>query len=225
MAYTAGAHRADSLGPNGGTSAALASTGDILWLAVSTDSGVTLVAGDISDSNSNTWVLVGTTPNGGFTRIHLFVAKNAVTGSGHTFTVTKASCYAAMCVFSASNSDTTSPTDQTNAAGTTGTSIASGSVTPSVDDEIVISCLADDNGGAITDPSGFTHLDTQAHIGSTSYGCSMAYKIQTTAGAENPSWTVASSTGITTAVGTFKSAGGGGGAAAQNLLTVTGAGS
>lgn len=210
MAWGTPVGRADSLGPNGGTSAGLNTTGcDTLWLAVSTDSGVTLVAGDISDSRSNTWALLGTTPAGGFCRIHLFYAKNASVGAGHTITVTKTSCYAATVFAANSGGDLSAPTDADAGNSTTGTSIAAG-ITASAN-TITITALADDNGGTITDPAGYTRIANQAHIGATSYGVTMAYKQTAGGGSETPSWGTSSSTGIATRTSSFKEAGGVGG--------------
>lgn len=211
--YNGTSHRADSLGQNGGTSGSINSTGcDFIVLAVATDSGATLVASDISDNRSNTsWVLSGSSTTAGFVRIHLFYHVNPSVGSGHTFTVTKANCYAAICVAGFTGSHLTAPQDQSDGGGTaSGTSISPATgITPSEPDCLVITTLGDDNGGTISDPATYTRTDSQAHVAFTSYGCTMAYKIQTSASAEDPSWSSTNTTGLVVRVASFKSTGGG----------------
>lgn len=215
ISYVTNGHVGSSLGQHGGTSGTFDSTGgDLLVIAVAADSGVTLVAGDISDSKGNSsWVRVGATyASGTATRIHIFYHASPTVGTSHTVTVTKNSSFASICVATFSGAHT-SPLDLEAGGGqASGTSVQpSASITPSEANCVVISGLVDNDGGTLTDPSGFTRTDRVAHIGGTSYGSAMAYKIQGSATSEQPQWSWTNTTDGATQAASFKSAAGGGG--------------
>ena len=81
--YALIAHRVDSLGPNGGTGAALDTTGaDLIVVleAYSNNSG----AGTLTDSKGNTWSQLTKQGTGGSGATVLWYARNAIVGPGHT---------------------------------------------------------------------------------------------------------------------------------------------
>ena len=167
---------------------------------------------DVSDNKGNTWTaVVQRTEPSGITTACLFYCVNPTVGSGHTFGLTGIGAVGNFpaIAMQAWSGAAASPLDQE--AGTTGSgsSITPGSVTPSENDELIISMLGEGNSAPFTAiDGGFTvsdYLDKNA-----SFGIGMAYLVQTTATAANPTWSlldgdlVASNT-------TFKLASGGGG--------------
>lgn len=209
-ALIAGGHRADSLGPDGGTSGAADITGgDLIVAAVPTLNGVTLASGDLSDVFGNTsWVLAGgvTYAEPGEPRLHVFYHLAPVVGSGYMIAVTKSSSYCAIA-FAAFSGSLASPYDGQDGGSASGTTVAPATgVTPSQDGDLLISALTDNDGGTITDPSGYTRTDRVAKVSGTSYAITLAYKVQTTAALEAPSWTAAGPVGLATQVVAFKQA-------------------
>src|SRR5258708_3690000 len=94
-------------GANGGTTAAVDTSGANLLVAyVITQGAVT-----VSDSKSNTWSALTNSVNG-FLNGQFFYAKGATTGTGHTFTVSGSSSVSVIQVNAYSGADTVSPFDQ-----------------------------------------------------------------------------------------------------------------
>lgn len=113
-------------------------------------------------------------------------------GTGHTFTLAGTAGANHALVIALSGVKQTSPIDNQVGGGfVTSSPVATGSLTPSVDGCILVACGANYNvdGDFTAINSGFTLL----HHGPGDYGnhgYGLAYKIQTTAGAENANWTV-----------------------------------
>ncbi len=80
------------------------------------------------------------------------------------------------------------------AQNTSASSLQGGTLTPAADNSLVVSFTAYASGGTETIDSPFTISDQQASSGS-GYGCALAYDIQTTATARNPTWSYNSSNG------------------------------
>lgn len=202
---------------NGFTSAAFNSSGgNFVMVAVSENSagGVT----GITDSKGNTYTPL---TEGNFQpQGRLFYAKNATCGAGHT--VTEAgNTFANICVAAFSGVDTTAPFDaedgQAGAFGSTAQSL--GAITPAVNGELIIAMMSFNNGGTLTIDSGMTILD-QAPTGS-SWGCGMAYLLQGTAGAINPTWTNGGGAmNGAIRIACFKAASGGGGVTVKPLAAL-----
>jgi poly(3-hydroxybutyrate) depolymerase len=97
------------------------------------------------------------------------------------------------------------------ANGSSGT-LATGSVTASVNNELYIAAAGFDQGSAAPSiDSSFTITDTRFYVSGQSEGGSMAYYVQSTAGAINPTWTFSGAFTNSAAIATFKPAAGGGG--------------
>ena len=126
-------------------------------------------------------------------------------GTGHTFSNTGASNFCSIFVASFSGAATTSPFDQQNGATATGVStISTGSVTPTNNNELVITQLGFNSAGLPTSiDNGFTKTNDVEFGAANNYGGSMAYKIQTTATAVNPSWTRTGTLAQTAVIATF----------------------
>lgn len=150
----------------------------------------------ITDSKSNTWTDLSeyTAANGNKVKISYVV--NPTVGSGHTFTAT--GNLPGLCAMAFSGVKTSSPFDQANGAVTVGGTLQPGSVTPSENGELLITGVSNDTSATAAINSSFTGLvqvDTIA----------MAYKVQTTAGAENPTWSnLGGGSSVAAAIATFK---------------------
>ena len=116
---------------------------------------------------------------------------------------------------------TSSAFDQQNGATSAGTpaSFQPGSVTPSEDNELVVSCVCTSVASAWT-ASGYTAIATYVPAGANSVGLAAGYQIQTTATATNPMWSGSSSSNISANIATFKAAAAGG--ARATFLTLLG---
>jgi hypothetical protein len=104
--------------------------------------------------------------------------------------------------------DTTQNADQENGATAgSGTTISTGSVTPSTNGQLLIAGLGNDSpfAGDASINGGFSVIDQDALVGGTNYGGACAYLIQGAAAAANPAWTWGNSTGLSAAtIATFK---------------------
>lgn len=166
------------------------------------------------DSSTNTYTSIKTETQGGsFITQFSYVYAPTVTGS-MTFTVTASSAFGSLCVQGWSGS-VASPLDQSNGsttwtAGPPG-SIAPGSITPTQASELVIAVLGSNDtassGNTYTVGGGFTIPASGGQIGKTGsyYGTAMAYLVQTTATAANPTFTAAGAVGqMSAAIASFK---------------------
>jgi hypothetical protein len=214
MAYALVSNRADGLGQNGGTSGAINSTGaNLIVLAVGSYQPTALAAGDISDSQSNAWTMQGQYSISSNNKISLFYKAAPTTNASHTFTVTKTDCYAAICVaaFSGAHASPFDDEDGGDNAGLSAVVSPATGITPAANNALVISALTmGASHGALTEPTGFTLLNTNAYVDSVSFGVSMAYDIQGTAAATDPEWTASATTVLATVVASFLEAVGGG---------------
>ena len=196
-AYTAG-------NTNGSTTPACNTTGaNLLVVTVSWFTGGGTVT--VSDSKSNTnWTQL-TKSDRGFAFECIWYCKNPTVGDGHTFTVASTGGYASIHAVAFSGADTTAPFDKEN--GSWGSSVSTqqtGSITPAEDNEVVVYGCSTDNSKDISSVDVGTLLSHNAHTGN-SFGNSLAYIIQTTAGAINPTFTLSgSSTTPNAVIASFK---------------------
>lgn len=141
----------------------------------------------ISDSNGNTWTALTGSTGGGTWRNRLYYCSSPVVGSGHTFTATGASTASVIAVQAWSNMSTSSPFDQQNGGSNASSStVATGSITPSQANTVVILGYTTNNNRSFSSFSDgtYTSSDTQAGVGGTATG-GMGYKILTSASAQN----------------------------------------
>lgn len=188
MAFSLVAHTAANLGTNGGTTSGIDTTGaKLIVMGVSSEVGVVPT---VSDSKSNSWRAI---PANSVARsAYLFYAYGSLTvGSGHTFTVTSSggSNSAAVAAFSG-YTGTVDPFNATNQhAQTSGSSVASGSITPSSNNQVVLTAyFLNLAAGTVSVDSSLTITDTVQFSSGVAYGVSLAYIVQTTAGAVNATW-------------------------------------
>lgn len=182
---------AQAAGPTGGTSGAINTTGATLLVAFVSGNGteVNTVAA-VSDSKGNTWTARPASSSSNTPAGKLFYVANPTVGTGHTFTLSGANIYASVEVAAFSGVTTTSPFDgvENGISGGSTSPRQTGSITPSADNELVISAAGFEYNGAVSVDSGMTITHQTAFASGDHFGSAIAYKVQTAATAINPSW-------------------------------------
>jgi hypothetical protein len=168
------------------TTAAIDTTGANFLVVAAIDDGSTT----ISDSKGNTWTLLSPNANG---EVALWYCANANVGTGHTFTVSN-SGFSPIAVQAFANVKLSSPLDGSPTGGVTSgiATVQPGSITPSEANCLLVTATTSGSSGAnnaTSINSSFTKTDAIGFTGGQNYAIAMGYKIQTTAGAENPTWT------------------------------------
>jgi hypothetical protein len=219
MSYTYESAHAKAGGLNSATTSGVdTTTCDLLIVVGSWDPGS---APTITDSQSNTWTRVGTDTGFTFPYVGLWFCRNPSVSASHTFTLTKTAAGIGMAIAGFAGS-AAAPQDQNSEdGGASTTSRAPGSVTPTQNNELIVTALSYSIGSSSDQAaSGFTTTDHQAFSAGNNYGCVLAYAIQTTATATNPNWTWTGATDSEATVVTFKAAA----ATATKLLALLGVG-
>lgn len=181
------------------TTAAIDTTGaNLIVLAVNRAVGVTP-----TDSKSNTWTSLTSRGTDPFTTI--WYVFNPTVGTGHTFAVSVGNSYPSIFV-SAWSGAVTSPFDAENGASSASAStLQPGSITPSENNELVITVVGSTvEGTTYSINGGFTITNQVDGADSLAYGGAMAYLIQTTAAAANPTWTLSGVRSCSAAIACFK---------------------
>jgi hypothetical protein len=204
----------------GGTSGAADTTGaDTLFPAVVRLTGDTV---NLTDSKSNSYGAPVRTQadvgGGGLVSIDFYRKAAATVGSGHTWTLSGGT-FAALAMVAWAGGATSSIDDQVNSAGGGGgaTTLAAGSITPGFPNTLVLAAIVCSDGA---DPSsingGFT-IAVHLAAGGANFGVGIAYLVQTTETAANPTWTLTSGATYAAAIiANFKTAAGGGGRTTKN---------
>lgn len=140
--------------------------------------------------------------------------------NGHTFSLDETGTgtgFPGLAVLVFDNTPS-SPFDTQSAGNVSATTtVAGGSVTPSQANNLLVTGGYGDGTAAITVDSGFTKTDALPTVGGSFEGIWAAYLIQTSATAQNPTWTVASNAAAILAMhAAFKENGGGGGGGGSN---------
>ncbi len=157
----------------------------------------------LTDNKGNSYRTLTIKTNAGGVSTVLAFVNNAVVGSGHTFTLTNLyPFFGSIKYLALSGASIHLPFDKQNGAIDAASAISgglqTGSVSPSVDNEIIITALvATDTAGGETFAidSGFTISDQIDYSAGNNYGSALAYKIQTTKAAVNPKWTISPAPG------------------------------
>ncbi len=204
-------------GANGSTTGAIDTRGSNFCVAVAFHYDIGAIAVTDSVNGSSGWTPLTDTAGGFAGNTQIWYNANLSSGNvgaAQTFTVSGSGVYAvigAACFSGVA----ASPFDVENhAAQTSGTTLQPGSITPGFNNELVIAA----SGWNAADTSsisggGFsTILQHQDYGGGNNMGGSMAYLVQSTATATNPTFT--GSTGFLTsaAIASFKESTGGGSA-------------
>lgn len=206
MAHTVAASAAG----NGFTTSAIDTTGaDLIVISIGYYNGTNTAT--VSDSKGNTWTALTqrVTANNGAHR--LFYCASPIVGTGHTFTLAGASTFGSMEVAAFSGAAVSPFVSEGGTTGASGTSLNTGSITPTENNSLVITgaCIREvaNLGDTFSIGSSFTISDGQVGIGSQNLGSSLAYKIQDAAGAENPAWSWENSDEVATGIAVFNSIG------------------
>lgn len=211
-------------------SVSINSTGtNAVWAVVSDYAGgATLATVSVSDNKANSYSrLIGNSSKSTInTRITVWYAENITAGASHTITYNSSgtNTFATLLVMACSGVKTSSSFDQENGATTVGaTTIQTGSVTPSEDNEIVITGVSTLSLSSLT-MTGYTVEVQAAYNAGNSIGGGLAYKVQTSAGAENPTWALTTSVEASAGITTFKASGGSPSPCAHGRFGVAGVG-
>ena len=180
------------------TSSAIDTTGaDLLIVAVGYAASSTNAA--VTDSMGNTWAATTRPTDIGNMQSRILYCKPTVVGPGHTITVTSVGSAARAAVtFAAFSGAHATPFDQQNAQCDYSAVATAGSITPSVDNCLVVSVVGVETSTITPTISGggtWTMLPNvpAAAIVRTDvphYGSRMAYSQQATLAATNPSWAI-----------------------------------
>lgn len=175
---------------------------NLIVLSLSCLAGASLT---VSDSKGNTWTAL-TTRNDSIGQETLYYCLAPIVGASHTFTATSGSQTFPSLYAAAFSSGTPSPSlDQQNGGTTTSTStVASGSITPTVSKSLIVSGLEFFNGGLPSVNSGLTITDRIDSVGGQWFGGAMAYLIQSTAAPVNATWSNAGFQNAAAAIASFK---------------------
>ena len=186
------------------TSPAINTTGaNLIVVHISSYSGATGLT--LSDSASNTWTLIVSTAIS-HPESSLYYCLNPTTNASHTFTVSGSNLYCVAQISAWSGAAISGALDQSNSnTSGSGTTLQPGSVTPSLNGELVITGVSDDTPpGVFSIGSGFTILSQDAGSGNAQGGA-CAYLVQSTAAAINPTWTISvSQSFIAATIATFE---------------------
>ncbi len=194
-----------STNANTTTSSAINTTGANLIVVSIADYGVATAA-VLSDSQGNTWTGLTARSTSG-ARVKIYYCYNPTTSASHTFTATGTGIYVALSALAFSGSDATPFDVENGTTGASGTSKATGSVSPSLDNELIITSGGWSNAGQPTSlsiNSGFTISQQAVNVSGTAFGLGTAYLIQTTKGAVNPTWSWGSTSEHAFEIATFK---------------------
>lgn len=169
------------------TSAAINSAGANFLVAITSDFGGG-IQGTVSDSKSNSWTARTAFVDGStLSRVQLSYSFASSVGSGHTVSYTGTQPLIGFAAFSNVNASPFAAD-----IGTSGSSVspAGGSITPAANNGLVISAFCGLTALPITIDSSFNVVGSASASSVNNFAGGMAYIIQTTAGAANPTWTV-----------------------------------
>lgn len=162
-------------------------------------------APSLTDSASNSWTGLNTGGAASSPQTKIYYKAAPTTSASHTFTASSTGgSYPTLTVLVLSGT-ASSPFDQQSTGSATSTTVQPGSVTPTEDNEIVIVIYSNNQTGGMTVNGGFTESNDVEASGGAHVGGMMAYLIQTTAAAANPTGTVGSSEALAASSATFKS--------------------
>jgi hypothetical protein len=162
-------------------------------------------AGTLSDSNSNTWIAL-TPHTSSVNATKLYYSINPVVGVAHTFTVSGATNFPGIAVAAFSGAALLA-FDQQNGAnnGTGSLTLQTGSVSPSQNNELLITGISFNASNTASIDSGFGTPQQTNFASGSGFGIALSYIIQGTSSTKNPTWTVGLSTNMATGIATFAS--------------------
>ena len=151
--------------------------------------GIGLSFTDITDSATNTWTELTNVEGGGNADAFMSYVVSPTTSATHNFTFTEANSFATIGALVFGGANTSQTPVESDATHTTAASAQAGSVTPGDDNSVIVQLLS--QGGTISslaiDSSYILELERNWSSG-VNMGLAMAYLIQGTAAATNPTW-------------------------------------
>lgn len=201
-----------SAAANTHTSSAIDTTGaNLIIVIIADDAG----GGTLSDSKSNTYTLDKQSADTG-PRVRTYRCLSPTVGTGHTFTLTGSAVYGALMASAWSGAATSSVVDVDNQASSVSTTISTGSVTPTQDNDLLI--YGAGCGPTVNSVDIGTLLQSVPGVGGVNYGGGVGYQIQTTATTRNPTFTMSASGNNRATIVAYKAAAGGGGGVVGPLI-------
>lgn len=188
----------------GGTTPAINTTGSTLFvIAIGYLNGSTPT---VTDSQGNTWTtLPSYQAGGGNAREGMCYCVTPTTSAAHTFTV--AASYSSFCIAAFALAGTYDTPNQNGAGSAAATTQATGSVTPSTANCLIVSGLElYATSGVPTINNSFTIVQSTVDTGGAqgAFGSALAYKVQTVAAAVNPTWTIPGAERIAASIAVFQ---------------------
>ncbi len=220
MAYSLISTKAGTFGSTGGTTGTVDTSGADFLVVVVNYHNSFVGATPLSDSKGNSWTLERTETGGPDTVRIYWCTPGSNVGTGHTFSTTTGFSNIFAYAFSGSRT-ATSPYDQENGGNANAAAVATGSITPSANNCLVITGYGGFNPGTtpsmtsggtnFTIPTGFAIPTSTSESGASSYS------IQTTATAENVTWTSTGGAWSAAVIVSFFEPASGGGAVYRRL--------
>lgn len=177
----------------------------------------------VSDDSSNAYTLVGSIRTSGDFSSALYYKQAPTVDNSMVFSFTSTGIIVPSIVVMGFSGSTGTPLDQnTGSVGGSGTTVQPGSITPTQDDELLVSMSTILDAATVTVNLSFDSPPDQVNqVAGDHVGMAMTYQIQTTATARNPTFTYSASqtANITAGIASFKAAGGGGAVAKRGTLT------
>lgn len=159
----------------------------------------------VSDLMSNPWTPLPERDLGTGAATRLYYKANPVTSAVHTVTVDGAGITSGIAI--ACFSGQPGATDQATSAIANTTSLATGSVTPTENNELIVTGFVKDHNETPSINGGFAIAGIGNYVPGSNYMAALAYLIQTTAAAANPSWSWATNANAGATIQTFTLAG------------------
>ena len=176
--------------PGTGTTSGFDSTGASLLVVVVTFYGQVGNPNLISDTYGNTWrTAFLASGNSSVCGIAVFYCQAPNTGPEHTVTIGGSSLLVTTVMTGFTGSDTSQDYDQINHANGTGSDpVQPGAVTPSADNELILSVCSLVNNGTPTIAGPLTALVVSPRTDGSRFGMLLGYEIQTAAAPRNPAF-------------------------------------
>lgn len=215
-AFVAGTNKGG--GADSVTTDAIDTTGATLLVAHLAYYTPTSTTPTISDSKGNTWTELAHNASASGIGGRMFWCVPSSVGGSHTFsseTISNLFPCIAVVAFSGGHA---SPFDDDTAGNGTGSTIQPGSITPAEDNEVLVTGVSVGAAGTVSVDSGFTEPNAEAS--GAAFQVSIAYKIQTSAAAVNPTWTIPSGGyGSVATMAAFKAAAAAGPPPVKRMMT------
>jgi hypothetical protein len=187
------------------TTASMNNTGaNFLSCAVSSYNST---ASTVTDStNANSWSSLNSYTDSAGTYVQLWYAANATVSSSQTITASNsgANIYPSVACASFSGVATSSAFDQQNGNNASSITVQPGSITPSGNGYLVLTGLSASSGSSFSINGSYTVAAQEPYNSGAAMGAAMAYWIQSTATATNPTWTSNATAGLAADIASFK---------------------